>query len=78
MDQDITTPQVGFGTPLLHLAGVPDGEGVDEGGGVEAEEGGDAGGEVAEGSVIGFALAADWVRKGCEVVGGGGGYWWGV
>ena len=77
MDQDITTPQEGFGTPLLHLAGVPDGEGVDEGGGVEAEEGGDAGGEVAKGSVIDFALAADWVRDRGEVVGGGG-CWWGV
>ena len=75
MKPDITAPQVGFG-PLLTVAGVPDGERVDERGGVEAEEGGDAGGEVAERSLVEFAQAADSVRKGCEVVGGG--CWWGV
>ena len=69
MDQDITTPSIGLGPPLLGIAGVPDDDGVDEGGGVEAEEGGDAGREVAEGSGVGTAVAeaGDSVHLGREV-----------
>lgn len=40
---------------------------MDGGSGVEAEEGRDAGGEVAEGSVVRFADAGDPVHVGCEV-----------
>lgn len=69
---------MGFGPPLHNLAGVPDGERVDERGRVEAEEGGDAGGKVAQGPLIAFALAFDLVCEGGEVIGGGGGRWWGA
>lgn len=40
---------------------------MDERSGVEAEQGGDACGEVAEGSEVQFAAAGDSVHVGCEV-----------